>query len=292
MFKCDFLLQPLSSAERKKRYTEKLKETGKFEEYKQKNAVDAKKRRDRIKVGVDALPKRIREKTKRLEREYNRKRVAKCRQQKKEANGVLVETTNHLPLVKHKTQPDRPYGYKTSSARQKAATKIRRSLPSTSEKTIEALGQLLKSFDPNDVKRMIDGKAEEPKRTKGVTQPEIDLVRAFYERDDISRMSPNVKDCRKFTDPVTGVQEHKQLRFLMYKLTDVFAMFGKHVESGKSYYRKNFLVKLFRFRSRITYFLRFFTNFQRKYSTITLQVTIRKISLCNFQSSVNFVPVM
>lgn len=237
LYSCDFLLQPLSNAERKKRYIEKLKETGKFDEFKKKNADYVKKKRERIQVGLTSLPKYVREKTKRLNREYNRKKTAEYRQRKKESKGFLVDTTNHLPLVNRKAQSDKMQpedgSFKTPSALQKAATKIKRSLPSTLPKKKQALTKVLKTFKPEDIQDMFTETKTKPKVTKGVKQFDIDKVRAFYERDDISRMSPNVKDCRKFADPATGVKEYRQLRFLMYKLAVVYSMFEKYVKNGK-----------------------------------------------------------
>lgn len=212
-----------------------MKENGQFEEYKKKKAEDAKKRRDRVKVGLNALPKRERERTKRLNREYNRKKTAEYRCRKKKQEGILVDATNHLPSVKHTTRSD-PItdGYKTESALNKATAKIKRSLPSNSTKTKQAVSKLLKSFDAKDIQEMIAPHTEtKPKRTKAISQSDIDAVQAFYERDDISRISANVKDYRKFENVATGAKEFKQLRFLMYKLTDVHAMFEKHVENGK-----------------------------------------------------------
>lgn len=66
--------------------------------------------------------------------------------------------------------------------------------------------------------------------------------KAFYERDDVSRMSPNVKHCKKFEDPSTGTKEFKQIRFLMYTLSDVYEMFKKQaVQNGE------FITKIFFF---------------------------------------------
>lgn len=189
-----------------------------------------KKRRDCVKIGLEALPKNVREKTQRLQRKYNRRKVAEHRQRKKEEKGVLVEITNHVSSVV--IQPEEG-SYKTTSALNKAVAKLKLALPSTSQKKKQAVAKLLKSFDPIDVQDMVAINTTQPKRTKAISPSDIDQVKAFYDRDDISRMSPNVKDCRNFVDPITGTKEYKQLRFLMYKLADVYAMFEKHVQNGE-----------------------------------------------------------
>lgn len=228
----------MTNAERKKRYIEKLKQSGKFEDFKKANAAKAKARRDSIIAGLEALPKNVREKTKRLERQYVRRQVAKHRQRKKEKNGqssVEITESQSLPTSSVPVRPE-DGSYKTTSAACKAVTKLKRAMPKTSQKKKEAVGKLLKSFSPadlHDILAMVNPNSK-PKQTKGLRASEIDRVKAFYERDDISRMSPNVKDCRKFVDPITGNKEYKQLRFLTYKLADVYGMFVKHIQNGKS----------------------------------------------------------
>lgn len=53
----------------------------------------------------------------------------------------------------------------------------------------------------------------------------IEKVHDFYERDDISRMSPNVADSRKFLNQNTGKKEVKQVRHMMFRLSEAYALF-------------------------------------------------------------------
>lgn len=73
------------------------------------------------------------------------------------------------------------------------------------------------------------------KPTNALSQDLINKVQAFYERDDISRMSPNVKHSRKFLNPATGKKEIRQLRHLMFRLSEVYNLFiaENMVENGK-----------------------------------------------------------
>lgn len=50
-------------------------------------------------------------------------------------------------------------------------------------------------------------------------------VKKFYEDDEISRMSPNVKDCRLFKNITIGQKEITQIRHLMFRLTEVYELF-------------------------------------------------------------------
>lgn len=160
-----------------------------------------------------------------------RRKVAEYRQRKK---GLSVETTN---IVASNALPSIPEeGYKTKSALDKAVAKMKRAAPSTTVKQKQAVCKYLKSFKPNDLEEIvqtIEGKTIKAKSTRAISSTVIESVKAFYLRDDISRMSPNMRDCRKFVDPTTGLSEVKPLRYLMYKLEDVYHMFVKYVQNGK-----------------------------------------------------------
>lgn len=219
--------QPQTNAERKKKYLDKLKANGDFDTYKQKRAADAKDRRDRIKNGLEQLPKAVREKTKRLNRAYSRKKQAEYRRRK---NGSLAQPTAASPNVVPSKSGD---GYKTASALSKALSKVKRALPATSTKKKELVSKLLHSFNADEQAEIIQGKLTEPKSQKGIPLGVIEMAKAFYERDDVSRMSPNVKDCRTFVNESTGLKEVKQIRYLQHKLDDVYNMFISHIQSGQ-----------------------------------------------------------
>lgn len=115
-------------------------------------------------------------------------------------------------------------GYRTSSALRKAAQKVKQALPTSLEKKIAVLAYILYSFDENIRLRIL----QQPVRrtSSNATTPDlVKEVKDFYERDDISRMSPDVKGCRKFLNEVTGQKEIKQIRHLMYRLSEVYALF-------------------------------------------------------------------
>lgn len=131
-------------------------------------------------------------------------------------------------------------GYRTSSALTKAVAKAKKALPSTPIKRKAVVMKLLHSFDENDKRQIIkndtqnqDNKASKIKR--GLSLDLITEVLNFYERDDISIMSPNVRDARKFVNPTTGVKEVRQLRHLMFKLSEVYALFNEEhaLKNGK-----------------------------------------------------------
>lgn len=90
----------------------------------------------------------------------------------------------------------------------------------------------MRSFDPDERMEIVHGKPGETKASKGTSPSVIEMVKAFYERDNVSRMSPNVKDCRTFINDATGCKEVKQIRHLQHKLEVVYDMFVKHIQNG------------------------------------------------------------
>lgn len=226
--------QALTNAERKKKYLDKLKANGQFDEFKKKKNAAEKGRLDRIKNGLELLPKAVREKTKRLNRAYNRKKVAECRQRKKNA----IASTDPEAQLRQPTHSKQTVGphiktgpYKTDSAMSKAAAKLKRALPSTSEKKVAAVRKFLRCFNETEYHQIVCVE-KKPTSTREIKPDVINLVKSFYQRDDISRISPNMRDCRKFKDPITGIKELKQIRYLMYRLSDVYSLFLRHIQKG------------------------------------------------------------
>ncbi|KAJ6649468.1 hypothetical protein Bhyg_04704 [Pseudolycoriella hygida] len=79
--------------ERKKKYIDKLKAEGKFENFKKKKVADELRRKAKIRAGLELLPKAARNKTIRSNLAYNSRKVAEHRQHKKLVS--LPETTHN-----------------------------------------------------------------------------------------------------------------------------------------------------------------------------------------------------
>ncbi|KAJ6639488.1 hypothetical protein Bhyg_12234 [Pseudolycoriella hygida] len=203
---------PLTSAERKQRYIAKLKADGKYDDFLKKKAHDERSRQYRLKISLEQLPKAQTEKTKRMNREYVRRKVAKCRARKKGNNSE----SQSIQQAKASTSAEENGPYKTKSAWTKA------------------VGKMFNEEDARDMVNLSHPKSRPLIKKKGLNPEIIDAIKLFYERDDVSRISPNMRDCRSFPNPVTGTKEIKQIRFLMYKLSDVHKMFVKHSQSDEN----------------------------------------------------------
>lgn len=104
--------------------------------------------------------------------------------------------------------------YNTASAGAKAAANTKRSLPSVLLKKKFVVTKVLRMFNTSDVQDMVMQShptllkvPKAPNVNRSVKAEIVQAIITFYERDDVSRMSPNVRDCRKFKDPITTVPD-------------------------------------------------------------------------------------
>lgn len=138
-------------------------------------------------------------------------------------NSQLVQRNNQ-PLVSKYINFQ--HTYKTQSALSKAVAKTKKSLPSSPSKRKAVVAKLLRAFDDGEQRDVIGDKKSEKKKTNiGLSSTLVKDIKLFYERDDISRISPNVKDVRKFVNSDTGDKEERQIRHLAYKLSEVYLKF-------------------------------------------------------------------
>lgn len=208
---------------------ERLKSTGQYEAYKKKIASKRKIRNDSRINSIKSLPESVQQKIFREQREYARKKVAKCRARKKQLLSATSTQYALNTLTTSSTSSTR--GYNSSSALNKAVAKLKRAAPKSLEKKKEAVRELLLSFDVKDREEIILGTTENSfRKTNALSPSVIKSVQEFYERDDVSRMSPNVKDCKNYVNSVTGV---KQTRYLMYKVSEVYNMYLKEFRQGE-----------------------------------------------------------
>ncbi|KAJ6647661.1 hypothetical protein Bhyg_02884 [Pseudolycoriella hygida] len=180
----------LTNAEKKQRYIEKLKASGRYEAFKKKKAFVEKCRQERIKE--EWLLKKRQAKTSAIVTHLDPGTTSNCLGQVYNAKSALSKATKK---VKHKN-------------------------------------------DRNDIIVAVTSpKKEMP--AKSIETDVINAVLCFYERDDVSRMSPNMRDCRNFKCPDTGVKTLKPIRHLTYKLNDVYNMFLKHIKKDETSHTKD-----------------------------------------------------
>lgn len=209
---------------------EKLKNEGKFEEYKRKRALQEKLRRNRRPQKNSTKQQKI----------AWREASAKYREKKR------IERSTHSEKcgdTKFK------FAFGSESALGKAVAKVKRSLPKSPSKTKAVLAKILSKYDPDNKKEIMSNSEIQIKKRCIISELTIVEIKQFYQRDDISRLSPNVKDFVKVIDE-SGIKIQKQIRHLMYSVREVYAMYieefcrnNENLSSGKVYFRK-FKLKL------------------------------------------------
>lgn len=143
--------------------------------------------------------------------------------QNRPTTSTKTQQSNEPPVTKNITFE---HSYKTPSALSKAVAKTKQSLPSSPSKRKAVIARLLRMFSEEDQRDIIgNAKLKENGSTKGLSEELIRQIRLFYELDNVSRISPNVKDSRKFINPDTGKKEVRQIRHLSHKLSEVYSMF-------------------------------------------------------------------
>lgn len=194
---------------------EKLKKDGKYDDYKRKKAADRKKQREAKKEAEKILPLQELKQVIDARRQAVRDRVRKHR---KSVKNRSLQQTNTEEL-----------GYRTANTLGKAVKKIERVLPSTSSKRTEVLVKLIDNLDLADqtvivnkvMKRPTTGSKQDSSRNKMLYTE----IHKFYERDDISRVSPKMSDVRTYKCTETGNDVLKPTRHMVLTVREAHALF-------------------------------------------------------------------
>ena len=206
----------LTPAERQRRICQKLKE-GKYEEYKNHHREIAQKSRDKKKDQLAKLSQQRREIVQREQREATRKRVAKCRALKKEKGNSVVDSTP-------------PFSSAVALARAKRA--LSKALPKSPRRR-KAVHQRLYQIEVGSSSASPTN--DSPRRSDALSDETVELVKEFYQRDDISRQAPGRKDVINVQDK-NGQKVLCQTRHLTSSLMETYALFCKDYPNkiGKS----------------------------------------------------------
>lgn len=209
-----------------------MKLNGNYEEYKKKKADCEKSRRQRVKESLKKMTeckqKKFVENTRLRCLERVRKHRAKAKQlnppQEKTSSGddKLSQLNNS---VLHQLQGVQS-SYKTESAKAKATTKFRKGLPNSPSKQKAVIENFFNSLDDDTREEILFKKKKMNKGgKKGIGTELSEQIKQFYDRDDVSRMSPNTKDSRFYRNPTTGEKELKQKRYLILTLQQAYDKF-------------------------------------------------------------------
>lgn len=220
-----FIQESLSKAKRDKNYVEKLKQTNKYDEYKKKKADLMKKNRAKKKEEENLLPISKTSKIIAQRRENARKRAQTFRQRQKEQKLSSNDSNNAVGK-----------SYRSVQSLGKAVRKATRALPDSPKKKQTVVAKMVAQWDPNAQNALVNLIVTPTKRAHGIVENAelIESIHAFYTRDDISRMSPKVKDVKTYTCPETGKLVKLPTRHMLYSQKEAFALFDdERTENGK-----------------------------------------------------------
>ncbi|VEN35397.1 unnamed protein product [Callosobruchus maculatus] len=210
---------PMDAAERKRRSRARQREDpDKRKLLLEKEKERSMKRRMEAKRSQD-------EETKSLCREKDRLRKQIYRNKLKAAKTDLkVNESTSSPIG----------SYKTKRTLKKAVNKVMEAMPVSSTKKEAVVRQLARNILPSlslEIKNCKDP------RSDTISKENVEVVRKFYELDEISRAAPGRKDTISIKDTVTGKRDHVAKRHMTMSVAEAYQLFKKDypdIKVGKS----------------------------------------------------------
>lgn len=194
-----------SAAERKRKQIEKLKESGKYEEFKRKQTEKQRQRRQNIKTSMTFDKKEL---LKRKRREEQRKHRMKYKTK-----------TNTEVTSAEKISPTKIY--KTRCSFGKAIAKAKRGLPQSPRKCSAVVKTLAMHFSPNILK---EPKLQHLHGDRCISNEVKQSVLDFFNNDTISYQAPGRKD---FVIIRSNGKQKIQKRYLFFTLGETHELFKK-----------------------------------------------------------------
>lgn len=164
-----------------------------------------KKRRQAKKLNMDAVSLEER-------RKKDRERQRKCQQRKKQKNLERICMTATLSIG----------SYKCERALKKAVSKVKRSLPQSPSKRTAVLSEIAAEVLPVEISKKLRSNR---KPHCGISDAVIKYVKEFYERDDIVRQCPGIKEWKSIKDKRSGKRIRVQKKYLTMSLRECYVQF-------------------------------------------------------------------
>lgn len=206
----------LTAAERKAKQRLKLKQEGKYEEFKLKHKLDAAKNRNKKTAILEKLPKKVQQKLLQETRKQTRLRVAKYRELKAKKAKESDETGSPV--------------YKSSRALAKAlSVATKRGLPKSPRHKKEVVRKL---FQLHVSPSASASSSPTPGRSTAIACETVQLVTDFYIRDDVTRQAPGRKDAVTVRG-ADGIKSKLQVRHMMYSINETYQLFKEEYPNTK-----------------------------------------------------------
>lgn len=226
---------PLSKAQQNKNYLEKLKATSKYEDHKKKKAEQARAYRLKKKEAEYEMPLTERVVSNQQRRQETLKSVRKCRANKRgqKENTHDESESNASSQLNSSLDDITSTAYTTVQSLGKAKSKVMRALPISPTKRKAVLAHILSEMADGDKIDVANAVVTPPPLTKKHTETKRDLttlkreIKEFYERDDVSRVSPKIRDVKEYVCPDTGNKILLPTRHMLYTGREAFALFDE-----------------------------------------------------------------
>lgn len=151
-----------------------------------------------------------------------RERVKKCREKAK-----LDITQNENQKEKNQNLSEVvAESYSCSQTLGKAVKKVSQALPASPRKQRAILAHIVSNLNDKDKETVVNVVAKSIfKRNPVASSQLVNDVRKFYERDDISRSSPNSRDVKKYKCTETGEESFLPTRHMILSIKEAHALF-------------------------------------------------------------------
>lgn len=111
----------------------------------------------------------------------------------------------------------------------KAKKKVERALPESPTRKKAVLVSIFKEMDDGERNELVSVISSKPSTITSNTSTKFDKISRdigqFYERDDISRVSPKIKDVQQRKDVLTGAVDLLPKRHMVVTIKEAYALF-------------------------------------------------------------------
>lgn len=152
-------------------------------------------------------------------REGARKRAILFRQRQKERKSMTQPSSNNVVGK----------SYNTVQSLGKALRRATRALPESPTKQQTVIAKMVEQLDPDAQNQLMNliTKNKNQRREMPQNVELIESIYEFYTRDDITRVSPKIKDVKTYECPKTGKSVKLPTRYMLCSQREAYALFDE-----------------------------------------------------------------
>lgn len=223
----------MSKAQRNQNYIDKLKKNGKYDGHKQKRAEKMKEYRARKKAEEDEMSINAQLDAVATRRAAGRERVRQHRERAKAKANQENDTVSSAS--QSNSLPDlASIAYSNVQTLGKAVRKVSRALPNSPTKQKAVLARIVSNMNDDEKNELASAITSPPPKSRSVPNLMMlqQAVKEFYERDDISRVSPKQRDVKEYVCKETGEKQLLPTRHLELTIKEAYALFDEEQKKG------------------------------------------------------------